>query len=236
MEYAKISNLSTSLPHFHESFPSPSYKSNEYTRSNSPSCNTYITPLSASSLQAYNNMNSSVMNKRKANDFDIAYQNENMNDYQGNKRLMIDHPVRLQFSGSRQRQESGCSVSSSSSWSSSASFSTVCSSVTVPDLSSSSPNRSLASSRSPSPSESVHNGDVYNPLWHLCDAIDLSEKQEAPINKANIRTESKSSHALKSNKRDEGLQIVFLDPNWLEEHMAKSKKIVALKKQQQYSS
>lgn len=239
MEYTQIQNI----PHFRESFPSPSYKSNEYGRSRSPSCNssTYIAPLSASSLQAYNMMNHSNYNhntntnnitKRKAQEFDMM-PNEDLH-LANSKRFMIEHPNRIQFSASRQRQESGCSVSSSSSWSSSASFSTVCTTASttaiVPDLSAPSPNRSQASSRSPSPSESVSNVEEYNPLWHLCDAIDLSEKQDAPI--------QKSSSKSISNKRDDGmygLKIVFLEPNWLAEHIAKSKKVVALRRQQQFS-
>ncbi|KAF9351567.1 hypothetical protein BGX26_010455 [Mortierella sp. AD094] len=224
MEYSKISNLATSLPHFRESFPSPSFKApNDY------ACNTFVAPLSASTLQAYNNMNASMMNKRKAHDFDILLQNEN--EFHDQKRMMIERPNRMQFSGARQRQESGCSVSSSSSWSSSASFSTVCSSATIPDLSTSSPNRSLASSRSPSPSESISTGDEYNPLWHICDAIALSEKQDAP------KKNTVPSPCTPKTKRDEsmyGLKIVFLEPNWLEEHIAKSKKVAALKKQQLY--
>ncbi|KAF9086144.1 hypothetical protein BGX27_003256 [Mortierella sp. AM989] len=228
MDYSKISNIATSLPHFRESFPSPSFKApHDYARSRSPSCNTFVAPLSASSLQAYNNMNASIISKRKAHDFDVLLQTDNHNEFHDQKRMMIDRPNRMQFSGARQRQESGCSVSSSSSWSSSASFSTVCSSATIPDLSTSSPNRSLASSRSPSPSESVSNGEEYNPLWHLCDAIALSEKQDAP--KKTVTPKSKRDDSMY------GLKIVFLEPNWLEEHIAKSKKVAALKKQQLYS-
>ncbi|KAG0002512.1 hypothetical protein BGZ80_010661 [Entomortierella chlamydospora] len=226
MEYSKIS----SLPHFRESFPSPSFKGpNDY------ACNTFVAPLSASTLQAYNNMNASMMNKRKAHDYDILVQNEN--DFHDPKRMMVERPNRMQFTGTRQRQESGCSVSSSSSWSSSASFSTVCSSATIPDLSTSSPNRSLASSRSPSPSESISTGDEYNPLWHICDAIALSEKQDAPQKNTRSTTGSSSSACTPKAKQDEsmyGLKIVFLEPNWLEEHIAKSKKVAALKKQQLY--
>ncbi|KAF9205067.1 hypothetical protein BGZ49_004516 [Haplosporangium sp. Z 27] len=232
MEYSKISNIGASLPNFRETFPPPSFKNNEYARSRSPSCNTFIAPLSASTLQAYNNMNASMMNsKRKAHDFDILLQNEN--EFHDQKRMMIERPNRIQFSGSRQRQESGCSVSSTSSWSSSATFSTVCSSATIPDLSTSPPNRSLSSSRSPSPSESISSGDGYNPLWHICDAIALSEKQEIPVKKTNVRRSGSPS----KSRRDEsmyGLKIVFLEPNWLEEHIAKSKKVAALKKQQLY--
>ncbi|KAG0370015.1 hypothetical protein BGZ54_008098 [Gamsiella multidivaricata] len=183
-------------------------------------------------------MNASMMStKRKVHDFDVPLQDE-FETIHDSKRLMLDNPrVGLPISGTRQRQESGCSVSSTSSWSSSASFSTVCSSATVPDLLPSPPSRSVASSRSPSPSESATDGDEYNPLWHICEAIALAEKQNGPL--AQVKKTAAAANAKSGSystitpftprtkrERDDsmcGLKIVFLEPNWLAEHMAKSK-------------
>ncbi|KAF9914138.1 hypothetical protein BX616_008890 [Lobosporangium transversale] len=227
MEYA------TSLPHFRESFTSFESPS-DYTYSN-----TCIAPLSASSLQAYNSMNSSMMTKkRKAHDFDFPLQNKD--ESHAPKRLMFNqshnHGV-IAFPSTRQRQESNCSVASTSSWSSSASFSTVCSSATIPttaalpDLSSSPTNRSM-SSRSPSPSSELgSDSEEFNPLWHLCDAIALSERQRTSVNGTAKQLTLPNTMHNQVNDSMYGLKIVFLEPNWLAEHIAKSKKVAALKKQ-----
>ncbi|KAI8594388.1 hypothetical protein EDD21DRAFT_393682 [Dissophora ornata] len=231
MEYARMPNIATALPHFRESFPSPSLKVPKEYESTPYNNNTFVAPLSASSLQAYNNMNASMMGtKRKSGDFEHI-QNENELSLHDPKRTMLERPF------GRQRQESGCSVSSASSWSSSASFSTVCSSATVPDLSASPQSRSLTSSRSPSPSESLsEGGEEYNPLWHICDAIALAEKQDVPkkMNRTKVAAGSSIPYTPKAKQGDDnGLKIVFLEPNWVAEHIAKSKKVAALKKQQQ---
>ncbi|KAI1316954.1 hypothetical protein EDD11_009198 [Mortierella claussenii] len=216
-------NMATTLPHFRDSF---------FAFTSPNDCSTYVAPLSASSLQAYNNMNASMnMHKRKTHDFDILLQDEC--EPHPSKRAMADTYL---FPGTRQRQESGCSVSSTSSWSSSASFSTVCSSATVPDLMSASPtSRSLTASRSSSPSsESTVEGEEFNPLWHLCDAIALAEKQDTPFTSSTRRSTTTVLHKAKQVADDmPGLKIVFLEPNWLADHIAKSKKVVALKRQQQ---
>ncbi|KAF9365198.1 hypothetical protein BGX34_011002 [Mortierella sp. NVP85] len=229
------------------------------------SSNTFVAPLSASSLQAYNQMNASIM-KRKA-----EHHHDHDNDH--NNHLSLRDPKRPYLerggyhvpSGTRQRQESGCSIMSASSWSSSASFSTVSSSsassspssspvsVVLPDMASSPRTRSLSSaSRSPSPVESDE--EYNNPLWHICDAIALAEKQDdckKTTSGSHVRsdrfqsgsmtidnghhhhTHDNYNHNYNKTSSDDGLKIVFLEPNWLAEHMAKSKKIAALKKQQQ---
>ncbi|KAF9913051.1 hypothetical protein EC991_005919 [Linnemannia zychae] len=217
MEYSKMPNIQTALPHFRDSFPSPSFPT--------PSQKTYIAPLSASSLQQYNTQN----NKRKA----IEVEDEDQEDYSpedSNKRMMMmmsRHRVGS-FSGARQRQESGCSVSSTSStWSSSSSFSNIstCSVSKSPSLSSS-PSLSpveMDESSSPVPAE-------FNPLWHLCDAIALISE---PTPSSTVQ--SKTTVTKSSSKKDDspyGLKIIFVAPNWLAEHMAKSKKAAAMKKLQ----
>ncbi|KAI8348777.1 hypothetical protein B0O80DRAFT_429470 [Mortierella sp. GBAus27b] len=260
MEYARMPNIASSLPHFGEAFPSPSLQ--VYSRPQSPPTS-YVAPLSASSLQAYNEMNASIMSKRKVRDFDILLQNEaesNHIPFHDPKRLYLERG--LHVSGTRQRQESGCSIMSTSSWSSSASFSTVSSSssaasspttttlspssspvtAALPDLTSSPTSRSLSStsssrSRSSSPPSDSDSEEYNNPLWHICDAIALAEMQDcnkatATTTNSSVRTQP-STTIYNKTRSDDGLKIVFLEPNWLAEHMAKSKKVAALKKQQQ---
>ncbi|KAF9122556.1 hypothetical protein BGW39_009654 [Mortierella sp. 14UC] len=216
MEYSKMPNIQTALPHFRDSFPSPSFPT-------SSSQKTYIAPLSASSLQQYNTQN----NKRKA--FEVEDEDQDYSPEDSNKRMMMmmsRHRVGS-FSGARQRQESGCSVSSTSStWSSSSSFSNIstCSASKSPSLSSS-PSLSpieMDESSSPVPAE-------FNPLWHLCDAIALISEPAPSSTLRSSKPVTKSS----SPKKDDspyGLKIVFVAPNWLAEHMAKSKKAAAMKK------
>ncbi|KAG0242687.1 hypothetical protein BGX31_011682 [Mortierella sp. GBA43] len=188
MEYARMPNIASSLPHFGEAFPSPSLQ--VYSRPQSPPTS-YVAPLSASSLQAYNEMNASIMSKRKVRDFDILLQNEaesNHIPFHDPKRLYLERG--LHVSGTRQRQESD------------------------------------------SDSEEYN-----NPLWHICDAIALAEMQDcnkatATTTNSSVRTQP-STTIYNKTRSDDGLKIVFLEPNWLAEHMAKSKKVAALKKQQQ---
>ncbi|KAG0302325.1 hypothetical protein BGZ98_007604, partial [Dissophora globulifera] len=199
--------MATTLPHFRDSFPEPA-----------PHHYSYLAPLSASSLQAYNAIHSA---KRNASHLDLD-SNDTSSSIDHNKRILLDRPF------ARQRQVSGCSVSSASSWSSSASFSTVSSS---PSSSPSSLAEPLSASRSPSPVESFSDNssssDEYNPLWHICDAIALAERQDVkkPAGAKTIRRDHQGAY---------GVKIVFLEPNWLAEHMAKSKKVAALKRRQQH--
>ncbi|KAF9181858.1 hypothetical protein BGZ51_005138 [Haplosporangium sp. Z 767] len=208
MEYSKLPNIRTSLPNFRDAFPSPSFEvPDDYSRVPSPSsssANVYIAPLSASSLKAYNNMNG----KRKAL-FEVGHES---------KRMMF----------SRQRQESGSSISSTSTWASSGTFSTVSSaSYSSPSPILSASPRTISKSSSPSPSlspslsESTSSTSGFNPLFHLCDAIALSEKKDSIENVG----PSASSAAPRST-----LKIVFLKRNWLAEHIAKSKEVAALKR------
>ncbi|KAF8928239.1 hypothetical protein BGZ58_009799 [Dissophora ornata] len=79
-------------------------------------------------------------------------------------------------------------------------------------------------------------GEEYNPLWHICDAIALAEKQDVPkkMNRTKVAAGSSIPYTPKAKQGDDnGLKIVFLEPNWVAEHIAKSKKVAALKKQQQ---
>ncbi|KAG0260319.1 hypothetical protein BG011_001967 [Mortierella polycephala] len=205
MGYSKLPNIGTSLPNFRDAFPSPSFEApDDYSRVPSPSsANVYIAPLSASSLKAYNNMNG----KRKAL---IEAGHES-------KRMMF----------SRQRQESGSSISSTSTWASSGTFSTVSSvSYSSPSPILSASPRTISKSSSPSPSlspslsESTSSTSGFNPLFHLCDAIALSEKDS---------TENAGPCASSTAQRST-LKIVFLKRNWLAEHIAKSKEVAALKR------
>ncbi|KAK3844623.1 MAG: hypothetical protein J3R72DRAFT_437587 [Linnemannia gamsii] len=220
MEYSKMHNIQTALPHFRDSFPSPSFLA--------PSQKTYIAPLSASSLQQYNNTQN---NKRKA----FQVEDEEQEDYSpedSNKRMMMMMSrARVgSFGGPRQRQESGCSVTSTSStWSSSSSFSN----ISTTSVASKSP--SLSSSPSLSPVEMDESSSAipaeFNPLWHLCDAIALIS-EPTPSRTATVQSKT-VTHKSSSPKKDNspyGLKIVFVAPNWLAEHMAKSKKAAAMKK------
>ncbi|KAF9105736.1 hypothetical protein BGX29_011519 [Mortierella sp. GBA35] len=225
-------NIQTALPHFRDSFPSPSFP---------PPQKTYIAPLSASSLQEYNmatnnnNNSSSNSNKRKAFEFDHQQQQHDCDYHQdSNKRTMMMMSRHRSFHtstmGSRQRQESGCSVSStSSSWSSSSSFSNI---STTSISKSPSPSSSSFSSPRLAPEESEHVVDEFNPLWHLCDAIALIS-EPASLTKSTVASAPvKSSETSSKDDSPYGLKIVFVAPNWLAEHMAKSKKAAAMKKLQ----
>ncbi|KAF9928417.1 hypothetical protein FBU30_002375 [Linnemannia zychae] len=208
-------NIQTALPHFRDSFPSPSFVAPSQQK-------TYIAPLSASSLQEYN----AATNKRKA--FEIDDQDNYYPEDSNKRMMMLMSRHRGSFGGPRQRQESGCSVSStSSSWSSSSSFSNI-------STASASKSPSLSSSPSLSPVEMEESSQgEFNPLWHLCDAIALIS--EPTSSKKTVAASPKSNSSSPKTPSDEspyGLKIVFVAPNWLAEHMAKSKKAAALKKLQ----
>ncbi|KAG0299313.1 hypothetical protein BGZ97_003781 [Linnemannia gamsii] len=220
MEYSKMPNIQTALPHFRDSFPSPSF----ITPSNQK---TYIAPLSASSLQHYNSSTNNNNNKRKAFEVDQT-EDDYYHEQDSNKRMMMMlSRHRGSFSSTRQRQESGCSVSStSSSWSSSSSFSNIST-----DSVSKSP--SLSSSPSLSPVEMDESSGLpeeFNPLWHLCDAIALISEPTPSTATPAKKAIAKSPKSEESNS-PYGVKIVFVAPNWLAEHMAKSKKAAAMKKQ-----
>ncbi|KAG0201688.1 hypothetical protein BGX28_005556 [Mortierella sp. GBA30] len=183
----------------------------------------YIAPLSASSLKTYNDMSGSSMLKRKALQHEAELEP---------KRMMM-FP-----SFGRQRQESGCSVSSSSSWSSSATFSTVSSashSASSPSLSPSPRSAYKSSSPSPVPSESTSTmeGDESNPLWQICAAIDLIGDTPQAKKRASAHPYAKRSFKpIYGDDSPYGVKIVFLAPNWLSEHIAKAKEVAALKRLQ----
>ncbi|OAQ35922.1 hypothetical protein K457DRAFT_132558 [Linnemannia elongata AG-77] len=215
MEYSKMPNIQTALPHFRDSFPSPSFVTPS-------SQKTYIAPLSASSLQQYNSSN----NKRKAIHQDEDDEDDYYHEQDSNKRMMMMlSRHRGSFSSTRQRQESGCSVSStSSSWSSSSSLSNI-------STASASKSPSLSSSPSLSPVEMDESSGLpeFNPLWHLCDAIALISEptpSSTPAKKPTVAAKSPKSE----NNSPYGLKIVFVAPNWLAEHMAKAKKAAAMKR------
>ncbi|KAF9156879.1 hypothetical protein BG015_011529 [Linnemannia schmuckeri] len=216
MEYSKMPNIQTALPHFRDSFPSPSFITPS-------SQKTYIAPLSASSLQQYNN---SSNNKRKAFQVEQDDDEDYYHEQDSNKRMMMMlSRHRGSFSSTRQRQESGCSVSStSSSWSSSSSFSNI-------STASVSKSPSLSSSPSLSPVEMDESSALpeFNPLWHLCDAIALIS-EPTPSAAPTKKTVAKSPKTSSEDNSPYGLKIVFVAPNWLAEHMAKSKKAAAMKK------
>ncbi|KAF9562939.1 hypothetical protein EC968_005043 [Mortierella alpina] len=227
MEYSKIANIATSLPHFRDSFPSPSFDAPlEY--KSSPSTGIYIAPLSASSLKTYNDLSGSSMLKRKVHSHEAEHEPKKM----------------MAPSFGRQRQESGCSISSTSSWSSSATFSTVSSASLATSSPSLSPSPRSAyyksSSPSPAPSESTIDGDESNPLWQICAAIDMigdNHQVKKPSSSSAARPYPTSSYkkSFKSTHGDEspyGVKVVFVAPNWLAEHIAKSKQVAALKRLQ----
>ncbi|KAF9941965.1 hypothetical protein BGZ67_003536 [Mortierella alpina] len=228
MEYSKIANIATSLPHFRDSFPSPSFDAPlEY--KSSASTGIYIAPLSASSLQTYNDLSGSNMLKRKTHSREAEHEQ---------KKMMVP-------SFGRQRQESGCSISSTSSWSSCATFSTVSSASLATSSPSLSPSPRSAyyksSSPSPAPSESTNDGDEFNPLWQICAAIDIIGDNHQGKNKtssgiaARPYTSNSYKKSFKSTYGDKspyGVKVVFVAPNWLAEHIAKSKQAVALKRLQ----
>jgi len=229
MEYSKIANIATSLPHFRDSFPSPSFDAPLEYKSSASSTGIYIAPLSASSLKTYNDLSGSTMLKRKAHYPEVEHEP---------KKMTVP-------SFGRQRQESGCSISSTSSWSSSATFSTVSStSLATSSPSLSPPPRSASyksSSPSPAPSENTSDGDESNPLWQICAAIDMigdnhqGKKQISSGTTARPYTSSYYKKSLKSTYRDEspyGVKVMFVAPNWLAEHIAKTKQVAALKRLQ----
>ena len=231
MEYSKIANIATSLPHFRDSFPSPSFDAPLEYKSSASSTGIYIAPLSASSLKTYNDLSGSSMLKRKAHSQEVEHEP---------KRMTVP-------SFGRQRQESGCSISSTSSWSSSATFSTVSSASLATSSPSLSPSPRSAyhksSSPSPAPSESTNDGDESNPLWQICAAIDMigdnhqGKKKASPSSGSVARPYTSSGYkkSFKSTYGDEspyGVKVVFVAPNWLAEHIAKSKEVAALKRLQ----
>ncbi|KAF9272459.1 hypothetical protein BGZ68_002397 [Mortierella alpina] len=229
MEYSKIANIATSLPHFRDSFPSPSFDAPLEYKSSASSTGIYIAPLSASCLKTYNDLSGSPTLKRKAHSYEAEHEP---------KRIMVP-------SFGRQRQESGCSISSTSSWSSSATFSTVSSASLATSSPSLSPSPRSAyhksSSPSPAPSESTSDGDEANPLWQICAAIDMigdnhqGKKTTSYGIAARSYTSGSYKKSFKSMYGDEspyGVKVVFVAPNWLAEHIAKSKEVVALKRLQ----
>ncbi|KAF9966073.1 hypothetical protein BGZ70_003378 [Mortierella alpina] len=230
MEYSKIANIATSLPHFRDSFPSPSFDAPLEYKSLASSSGIYIAPLSASSLKTYNDLSGSTVLKRKAHSPEVVHEP---------KKMMVP-------SFGRQRQESGCSISSTSSWSSSATFSTVSSASLATSSPSLSPSPRSAyyksSSPSPAPSESTNDGDESNPLWQICAAIDMisdnhqSKKQISSGTTARPYTSGYYKKSFKSTTYGDespyGVKVMFVAPNWLAEHIAKSKQVAALKRLQ----
>jgi len=180
--------------------------------------------------------------------------------YESSKRAMFSPSrIQVMGGGSgRQRQESGSSVSSTSSWSSTSSYSSVSSSSSITSTSScpglayptstsasaaarfrASPAprfSSLSSSRkeiskpvavtvrSPS-SASPSSPAVSRPsLYDICDAIELHADLQKALKGRSVEEE------LGGHDGDYELKFVFVAPNWLQDHVAKAKKAVSMRR------
>ncbi|GJJ76964.1 hypothetical protein EMPS_09323 [Entomortierella parvispora] len=178
--------------------------------------------------------------------------------YESSKRAMFS-PPRIQVMGGgsgRQRQESGSSVSSTSSWSSTSSYSSVssssstssCPGLAYPTSTSASAAARFRASPAPrsSPSSPSSRKEISKPvavtvrspssalpssfavtrpsLYDICDAIEL----HADLQKA-LKGRS-AEEELAGHDGDYELKFVFVAPNWLQDHVAKAKKAVSMRR------
>lgn len=176
--------------------------------------------------------------------------------HESSKRAMFS-PPRIQVMGGgsgRQRQESGSSVSSTSSWSSTSSYSSVssnssssstssCPGLAYPTSTSASAAARYRASPAPRPSFSSSRKEIMKPvavfpspaspsssavsrpsLYDICDAIELHADLQKALKGRSVEEE------VGGHDGDYELKFVFVAPNWLQDHVAKAKKAVSMKR------